>query len=170
MTRPLLSPWQVFPNMGLNGEVDAIAYEGGDIYAGGFFTGTADGSVTNLNHIARLSGGAWSALPHQGLDSTVLTLAVDGNGALYAGGFFLETFDHALTTVNYIAKFSGGAWEALPNDGLNSSVTASAIHNGTLYAGGNFGGTSDGAQSGMLRIARLVVELDSHLYLPLVKR
>ena len=70
---------------------------GNDLYVGDAFKKTLDGAVTNLNHIARYSGGIWSALPHNGLNGGVWALAVSGSD-LYVGGLsFSQTFDGAVT-------------------------------------------------------------------------
>ena len=42
----------------LNDQVFALAVMGSDLYVGGYFSQTADGTVKNLNHIAKYSGGA----------------------------------------------------------------------------------------------------------------
>ncbi|MDO8672427.1 MAG: hypothetical protein Q7O66_13510, partial [Dehalococcoidia bacterium] len=67
--------WSVMSNGRLNNEVYAIAVsENGDVYVGGLFTAAAGYAVT-LNFIAKFSGGAWSALPHNGLNNAVNTIA-----------------------------------------------------------------------------------------------
>jgi len=78
---------------------------GSDLYVGGDFTQTADSTVTNLNYIARYSGGGtWSALTHKGLNNGVDALAVMA-GDLYVGGRFTQTDDGAVTNLNNIAKW-----------------------------------------------------------------
>jgi hypothetical protein len=144
--------WQSMSNGGLGGFdqfVTSLAFVGDDLYVGGRFHQTTDGLVTNLNSIAKLSGGSWSALPHQGLGGAfhsppeVETLAAQGSD-LYVGGFFDETYDGALTGLGLIAKFSGGQWTELPNGGLwEGSVDDIAISGTRLFAGGYFGATSD---------------------------
>jgi hypothetical protein len=101
------------PNNGLNGEVNALLFSGSDLYVGGAFTQTADGAVTNLNNIARFSGGVWSALPNNGLNTTVNALAVSGSD-LYVGGNFGQTADAAVHNLNFIAKLSSGFNVFLP--------------------------------------------------------
>jgi hypothetical protein len=70
------------------GEVSALAVSGTNLYAGGYFTNA--GGVT-ANYVAKWDGNAWSALgsgvrgspyPH------VNTLAADGLGHLFVGGYF----------------------------------------------------------------------------------
>lgn len=52
--------WSALPNNGLGGgpfpSVNALAMNGSDLYAGGWFTQSADSAVPNLNFIAKLSG------------------------------------------------------------------------------------------------------------------
>ncbi len=60
--------------------VYALAVDGTDLYAGGFFT-TAGGMAAN--RIAQWNGNAWSALG-SGMSARVQALAVDGTGDLYA--------------------------------------------------------------------------------------
>src|SRR5437016_5069875 len=67
----------------MNGEVDALAVLGSDLYAGGEFT-TAGGSAAN--RIAKWDGSSWSALG-SGMNGTVVALALSGSD-LYAGGGF----------------------------------------------------------------------------------
>ncbi len=58
--------WTSLANNGLSNTVYALAVNGSDLYVGGEFTQTADGNVTDLNHIAKYNGGAWSPLAHNG--------------------------------------------------------------------------------------------------------
>jgi hypothetical protein len=72
---------------GLNGFANAIVCDSsGNIYAGGSFTSTKDGSVT-LNHIGKWDGSSWSALG-DGTDEAVKGLACDSSGNVYACGPF----------------------------------------------------------------------------------
>jgi hypothetical protein len=150
--------WSALPDNGLNSFVYALAVSGSDLYVGGRFSHTADCNdlpqitcVTNLNDIAKFSGGTWSALPNKGLNSGVLALAFIGSD-LYVGGDFAYTYDcydnlspTCVTNLNRIAKFSGGAWSALPNHGLNSPVNVLAVSGSDLYVGGYFNQTADSA-------------------------
>jgi hypothetical protein len=80
----------------------ALAVSGSDLYVGGYFEQTGDGTVA-LHRIARYSGGAWSALPNNGLSNTVWALAVSESD-LYVGGDFIKTAD-GTATLNHIAMF-----------------------------------------------------------------
>jgi hypothetical protein len=81
---PTADSWAAFVNHGLNNTVLTLAVMGSDPYVGSGFTQATDGTVTNLNNIARHSGGAWSALAHPGLNGSVQALAVMGSD-LYVG-------------------------------------------------------------------------------------
>jgi trimeric autotransporter adhesin len=170
--------WQSLPNGGLgddNAFVTALAYIGDDLFAGGGFHTTADGLVPDLNNIARLSGGSWSALPHQGLGVAspdppeVSVMAVQG-ADLYVGGSFDKTYDSALTGLGLIAKFSGGQWSETPNGGLaGSSVDDIAISGSRLFVGGTFAATADVSYRSLNRVA--VLYLDNFpQFLPIASR
>ena len=123
-----------------NDFVYALAVAGnGDVYAGGGFTQAGGPSA---NRIARWNGTAWNSLgtgAGNGLNDDVYTLAVAGNGDVYAGGRFTQAGGVA---ANYIAKWNGTAWSALgtgTSNGMNNVVFALAIAgNGEVYAGGRF--------------------------------
>jgi N-acetylneuraminic acid mutarotase len=149
--------WHALPNQGFNGYVYALAVNDSDLYAGGAFTQTGDGTVTGLGRIARYdtTAGTWHALPNQGFNSSIWALAASGSD-LYAGGFFTQTGDGALTNLGYIARYdtAAGTWHALPNQGLNNNVLALAVDDSDLYVGGTFAQTGDGALTDLGRIAR----------------
>ncbi len=69
---------------GMNDWVYALAANGTELYAGGYFT-TAGG--VSANNIARWDGNGWSALG-SGTDDHVRVLAVDGAGHMFVGGAF----------------------------------------------------------------------------------
>jgi hypothetical protein len=84
--------------------VEVLAVMGSDLYVGGAFTQTADGTVTNLSYIARYScDGKWSTLANNGLDYYVYALAVSGSD-LYVGGRFTQTGDETVPNLNNIAR------------------------------------------------------------------
>ncbi len=126
---------------GMNGLVNALAIDSaGNLYAGGFFT-TAGGvpaiKVAKWNE----ASSSWSALgtptnPGMSVEnSTVLALALDTAGNLYAGGAFRRA-DRSF--VDRISKWDGTSWSSL-DDGVDDSVYALAVDSsGNLYAGGDF--------------------------------
>lgn len=149
--------WYPLANGGLNGGVRALAVVGSDLYVGGGFSQTGDGSLTHLGHVARYDPfpGSGHGLPNQGLDNEVLALAVVGSD-LYVGGGFTHTGDWTLTDLGYIARYDtvAGAWHALPNQGLDGGVYALAAAGSDLYVGGDFSQTGDGSLTNLGRIAR----------------
>lgn len=148
------TPWLPIPHTGLNGTVHAIAVIGADVYVGGTFTETKDGQVSNLNLVAKFSNGTWEPLPNLGLEGLgVYRLAVMDN-ELYAGGSFSQTKDGAVQGLHNIAKFSNGQWSALPNQGLNSRVSALEVVGNDLYVGGDFRRTYDNTNHDLKSIAK----------------
>ncbi len=129
----------------------------GNIYAGGGFTATSDGSVTGLNNIARYDPvtATWTPLANDGLNGAVSGVAVDGN-YLYVGGSFTRTAD--LTVVlNRIARYdlTTDTWSALPGNGLNGSgVSAVAISGTSLFVTGEFSRTTTSSVLNLNRVAR----------------
>ena len=113
--------------------------------------------MTNLGRIARYdtNAGTWHALPNQGLNSHVWTVAASGTD-LYVGGLFAQTGDGTLTNLGRIARYdtNAGTWHALPNQGLNDQVLGLAVSGTDLYVGGNFTQTGDGTLTNLGRIAR----------------
>jgi hypothetical protein len=55
--------WYKLPNLGVNNIVYCLEKLGYDLYVGGFFDETGDGSLTNLGNIARLTVGSRIYLP-----------------------------------------------------------------------------------------------------------
>jgi N-acetylneuraminic acid mutarotase len=149
--------WHALPKKGLNNTVRALAAVGGDLYVGGQFTASGDGTVSDLGRIARYdtAGGAWHTLPRQGLSSWVTALAVVGDD-LYVGGLFTQSGDVTPLDLKRIARYdtTGGTWHALPNDGLNNYANALAVVGDDLYVGGAFTASGDTALTGLNRIAR----------------
>ena len=117
----LYEPWS---------SVSALAVNGTDLYAGGWFT-TAGG--VSANCIAKWDGTAWSPLG-SGMnwrtgdpsgDGSVNALAVSGTD-LYAGGTFTTAGG---VPANYIAKWDGTAWSPL------GSGVGRRLHGGHLCSG-----------------------------------
>jgi N-acetylneuraminic acid mutarotase len=164
--------WHALPSRGLNNDVSALAVVGDNLYVGGGFTQTGDGTVPGLNRIARYNAAAdtWHALSDSGLNGWVNALAVAG-GNLYVGGSFTQTGGGALQNLGRIARYNpaAGTWHALPNRGLNNDVSALAVVGDNLYVGGAFAQTGDGMVTDLNRIARYGL-YPHQVYLPLVVR
>ncbi len=145
----------------LNGEVSAVAVDAnGIIYVGGNFTATDDGSVTNLNRIARYdpATNTWSALANNGLNGFAgVSALVIQKGNLYVGGGFTATFDGAVTNLNRVARYNltTNSWSPLADNGVNGfGVYSLAMHGDNLYAGGDFTQTSNGTVTNLNSVAR----------------
>jgi hypothetical protein len=166
---PSSDAWYALSNQGLNFSIFALAVSDDDLYVGGAFFETGDGTVTGLNNIARYdtTTGTWHALPNQGLDNEVFALAVYGDD-LYVGGEFSKTFDGSVTELNNVARYdtSSGTWHALPDKGLNNSVQALTFSGDELYVGGDFSRTVDGTTTGLNYIARYDTTTDNWHALP----
>jgi trimeric autotransporter adhesin len=130
------SPLQT-PGVSTDGEVDALAVQGNNVYVGGTFTHA--GGVP-VNSIAKWNGTQWSALG-SGVDGPVETLLVVGSQVFAGGGF-----THAGgVNANHIAVWNGSKWSALGSgmSGSGAHVAALAYDNGILYAAGHFAKTGN---------------------------
>lgn len=143
---PATNEWSALAGNGLNGDVEALIVVGNSMYVGGFFTATADGTVTNLNRIARydLITNTWHPVGNNGLNLTVLSFAVKGND-LWVGGRFSRTFDNAVNNLNYLARYNilTNTWSAVPENGMNADVNSLLFVGDDLYLGGEFTRTFD---------------------------
>ena len=118
-----------FYSDGVDGDVRAMAWDGSNLYVGGWFA-TAGGVV--VNNIAKWDGNNWIALG-SGMNAQVSSLAWDGNN-LYAGGFFTAADGNP---ANRVAKWDGNNWSSL-GSGMENVVRAMAWDGSNLYAGGAF--------------------------------
>jgi len=121
---------------GAVGPIYSLAVNGGDLYAGGFFTEA--GAIT-VNNIAMWDGTNWYALD-SGITgeagwASVNTMA-SYNGELYIGGYF-DTVNGM--SINCIAKWNGSVWSSVGTGiGVGGSLDAMAVYNNSLYVGGGF--------------------------------
>jgi hypothetical protein len=114
---------------GGSGACWAVAVNGTDVYAGGYFS-------TPGKNIAHWNGSSWSAMGSglSGGSQYVEAIAVYGT-TVYAGGRFTAS---GATSLPYIAKWNGSSWSGL-GTGLNGFCYALAVDgSGNLYAGGAF--------------------------------
>ena len=108
----------------------------GNVFVTGHFSMSADGTATGLSHVARWDGSAWAALG-PGLDQPALSLAADGSGGVYAGGYLTSTGDGA-TPLAMVARWDGAGWSTVAG-GLDNTVYALDLGaTGDLYATGYF--------------------------------
>ncbi len=139
---PTAANWSdLFHLDGVDGEINAFAAHGTDLYVAGGFT-TIDGKP--YKNIAKWNGSAWSPVGF-GLDSVVYDLVFDNAGNLYVGGFFTGYYtDNTFTSTNpvqHIAKWNGSAWDEV-GFGVSDVVSALALGpDGKIYAAGFFHGT-----------------------------
>ena len=128
----------------LGGHVNAIALNGGTVYAGGLFT-EGDGDQT-MDYVATWDGTNWSALgsipagTRGALSAEVHALRFSGR-SLYAGGDFEDA--DGIPEADRVARWRGGSWSALGSDGsgdgaLGSTVYAIAVAGEDVYVGGQF--------------------------------
>ncbi len=130
-------------NPSANAGVYALAVDAnGAVYVGGSFTNLGG---QPRSRIAKLSGGgagaadaAWNPSATGG-GGSVMTLAVDASGAVYAGGWFASMGG---VSRERIAKLSGtgtGAVDPDWNPSANDVVWSLAVDaSGAIHAGGNF--------------------------------
>jgi N-acetylneuraminic acid mutarotase len=171
--------WQPMFNKGLSlkdgwGAVYVLVVIRDQLYAGGDFDQTGDGSVSGLGHIARydLHKHSWHAFTQKGLNGNVMAMTVSGDD-LYVGGIFTATVAGPSTDLNAVARYDlkNDTWHAMPNKGLDDTVKAIAISNSDLFAGGYFYPTGDGVIDDLGHIARCELDapkFDFIDYLPLV--
>ena len=123
-----------------NSSVLALASDGsGNLYVGGYFQSIGGQA---RNYLAKLStSGAgvadpiWSPNPNQ----AVTTLATDGGGSIYAGGYFQSIGGQARTNLAKLSPIGAGAADGIWNPAPNSSVQALAVDGGgNVFAAGYF--------------------------------
>lgn len=112
---------------GMDGIVKTLAVDSsGSVYAGGYIVvaGKTRASVTKWNGTAwaALGAGGKGALGDSVNESSVVSLAVDSLGKLYAAGSFSTA---GAVSANHVAKWDGAAWSALGSgvDGTMYKVT-----------------------------------------------
>jgi hypothetical protein len=111
---------------------------------------SADWIETEFNNVDAPGGlgpttNTWSAVGSGvGNNNSAQALAVYKD-ALYVGGSFTNIGGVA---TNYLAKWNGTTWSAVPNSTLNSAVYALAVYKGELYVGGNFSNAGNNVGGG----------------------
>ncbi|MGA4578647.1 hypothetical protein [Limisphaera sp. VF-2] len=126
------SKWEALGG-GTDGDVDALATDGTNLFVGGRFTRA--GSVAAAG-VAQWDGTQWSALG-SGVNGTVLALTW-AEDRLYAGGTFTNAGGQP---VNRVAVWSAGLWQPLGEgvDGdIAPAVEAIAVDGTHVYVGGRF--------------------------------
>jgi hypothetical protein len=160
--QPLTNTWSALGSgagNGVNGQVQALAISGNDLYVGGQFSESNVGAGVATSNLARWNGSSWSALGSgagNGLNNSVTSLAVSGTD-LFAAGSFTAANAGAPITANRVARWNGSAWSVLGSgagNGVNSTVTALAVSGSDLYVGGVFTEANSGAGISVNRLAR----------------
>lgn len=95
-------------------EVDSLD----NIYIGGPFTNV--GGDANIDYLAKLSGGVFSALGDDGASGRAITghvsaIEIDSADNVYVGGKFENA--GGLVEADAVAKWNGSAWSSLDSDG-----------------------------------------------------
>ena len=123
-------------NPNVNGQVYAIATNGGTVYIGGNFTFV--NNSTNRNRIAALDATtavatSWNPNASGGV---VQTLLFDGTSTVYAGGYFTTIGGQTRSKLAQIDASTGAATSWDPS--VTGSVQTMVILGSNLYIGGNF--------------------------------
>ena len=116
---------------GLNNIVHILAFApNGDLYIGGAFTDAA------YPYLCKWNGTAFSVVrANTDINGFVYALAFGSTGYLYVGGAFTNA--GGVANADYIAKWSGSAWESL-GTGLNESALYVLVDSGKVYVSGAF--------------------------------
>lgn len=167
--------WHALANHGLSAAVYALEASGSDLYVGGAFTMSGDGTHDDLVSIARYDTltDTWHALPSQGLvwdannNYAVHAMAVSGDG-LFVGGRFTQTSDGTLVNLGNVARyrFRDSTWHSLPSRGVDDMVYSLAVDGTDLFVGGYLTQTGDGALTDLGRIVRFDSSTDTWQAMP----
>jgi hypothetical protein len=115
---------------GLDGSLEALATDGGALYALGGDFGWSGGGPTY--QLARWDGSSWSSIGPSSNNHVYALAAI--HGSVYMGGGFSQVGE---VPASNIARWDGTGWSAL-GAGLDQSVHALLAVGGDLYAGGGF--------------------------------
>jgi hypothetical protein len=141
------------PNVGVGGQVHALAISGDWLYAGGQFT-TAGGNAANRIARFNLASPAWSSLgtgTNNGVNSTVFAIAASGDNVFVGGNFSsagtvsptyrLARFNTTSSTWSIVGVGSGNG----VGGSSSPSVSALSLSGSGLFLGGNFTDVNSGA-------------------------
>lgn len=134
-----VQPW-TYDVGGTTPSVSALAYDGGALFIGGFFS-TIDGLARN-NSVAVSATVSGQVGPNLGTaGGSVNAITVAAPGSLYFGGAFLTLKNQTRLRLGRVTHTAGqlditlDAW----NPGADAAVNAIAVaSNGTVFAGGSF--------------------------------
>jgi hypothetical protein len=130
--------WHSIGAPALNGDVHAIAYDGGKLYVGGNFVDA--GGDSNADFLAVWDGASWTPFCSP-ITANVTALQVIGR-TLYVGGSFqdgagIPSADY-LVACNLDTGAAGSTVDSAAHAFQGSLYALAADSNGTLYAGGGF--------------------------------
>ena len=136
-------------NPGPGAPVYALALDGSsNLYVGGIFTIINGALRPHLAKINAANGTVDATFNATGADSNVYSLALDGNGNLYAGGIFANIGGVPENLISKLDTVSGNGDPAFNAAATGTSVAAMALDGaGKIYAAGLFtsmGGLSRG--------------------------
>lgn len=114
-----------------SGHVYDLAFApNGDLYIGGSFTDS------DYPYLCKWNGTTFSPVgANTDIGALVRALAFDASGNLYVGGNFTNA--GGVANANYIAKWTGSAWEAL-GTGTNDYTWNIVVNSGKVYVSGAF--------------------------------
>jgi len=121
----------------LSSQINTLKFQGGRLYAGGFFE--SDG-VSPMTNVAVWNGTSWNSLgqgANNGVSDGVYALEFVSTN-LFVGGAFTKAGTNG---ANHIARWDGTAWRPLGSggtNGLNDIVYALQVSGPNLYSGGWF--------------------------------
>lgn len=128
---------------GTDGEIHALATNGTEMYAGGYFSSVNIGATSPLPaaYLARWDGAQWTTVGTNGGDGAngiILALAF-GDSTLFVGGGFSQTNVGGSSTVatSNIAQWDGTEWSQV-GSGIDGNVYTIATDESMVYLGGNF--------------------------------
>ncbi len=121
--------------VGFSGLAYALAVDGNNLYVGGIYTNAGGVTTTNIGY---WDGSLWHALGDglglAGTFSPAVRAIVVKNGAVYAGGGFINSGSQSITN---LAVWNGSAWSSV-GGGVNGGVLTLAFNGSDLYVGGSF--------------------------------
>ena len=128
-----------------NGPVDAIAHAGGLTYLGGEFTeiGPRTGRLATVN---AGSGRLEQSFPS--MQGWVETMASDGSGGYYVGGFITSIAGQPVMNAAHI--LANGTLDPGWRPGANGDVSDIVVSGGTVYLAGGFTSITDASGSGLV--------------------
>ncbi len=124
-----------------NGTVNALEFDGSNLYIGGTFT-TINGTARN-NAGALSAAGALTAF-NPNVNGPVSVIAINGSSA-YLGGSFSSVGGSTRNNIAAVDKTSGALGAFNPN--ADAAVFALAIDGSTVYAGGAFANIGGAARN-----------------------